>query len=328
MNVIELENKTKKISLICPVYNCEAFLKKLLEVLAKQTCNFFQLIIVDDCSTDHSSQIIDDYSALFEDIIIIKNAVNRGVSYSRNVGLEQVKGDYVVFIDADDLIDTTYIENIYKGLRRVKDDWCILYFTAYKFFNEIESHSLFLDTNFKIKNKDSLMKMILDDRFLGGYLFNKVFRASVIKEKNIKFDEEIFISEDMLFCTKYASECYNSKAYSITNNYYYRENPSSVTHTLSLKKLDNMVEAKKRCINVINIKGVQKLADAKYILGQMILSYYRPELKLKKKEVIRRILLLFWRHISFKKKCQYIAYLLSYRISKFIYLRFFSDQLA
>jgi glycosyltransferase involved in cell wall biosynthesis len=104
-----------KISVIVPVYNVSRYLTKCIDSILNQTFKDFELILVDDGSTDNSGTICDDYKNKYEFIKVI-HTKNCGVSNARNVGIEISGGDYITFIDSDDYIDTRFLEILYKLL--------------------------------------------------------------------------------------------------------------------------------------------------------------------------------------------------------------------
>lgn len=101
-----------KVSIIIPVYNTEKYLEECLQSVVNQTLKEKEIIIVNDGSTDKSSNIIDKYSKLYYNIVVI-NQNNQGLSSARNSGLKVAKGEYIGFIDSDDLVDIDMYKNLY-----------------------------------------------------------------------------------------------------------------------------------------------------------------------------------------------------------------------
>ena len=94
----------KKVSIIVPIYNASRYLSRSVESILNQSYENLEIILIDDCSTDNSKEIIKKYALKDTRIKPFYSEVNQGVSKSRNMGLKSVSGDYVVFIDADDYI--------------------------------------------------------------------------------------------------------------------------------------------------------------------------------------------------------------------------------
>lgn len=100
-----------KVSLVIPVYNVRDYLKKCLDSVAAQTYENLEVIIVNDGSTDDSPDIVNDYTAKFENMTCY-TIENRGLGGARNFGMEQATGEYLTFLDSDDYIDSTYVEKL------------------------------------------------------------------------------------------------------------------------------------------------------------------------------------------------------------------------
>lgn len=95
--------KSIKVSVIMPVYNAQRFLKEAIDSVLSQSFSDFELIVVDDCSTDGSYEILLGYREKDERVRVYKNEENRGVSYTRNFGVSKAENDYIAFIDSDDM---------------------------------------------------------------------------------------------------------------------------------------------------------------------------------------------------------------------------------
>ena len=99
------------VSVVIPVYNCEAYLQQCLDSLLCQTYSNIEIILVDDGSVDSSPQICDTYARYHDNIRAI-HQVNSGAAAARNMGLEYVSGDYILFVDSDDWVTADYVQNL------------------------------------------------------------------------------------------------------------------------------------------------------------------------------------------------------------------------
>lgn len=178
-----------KVSVIIPVYNVEEYLKECLDSVINQTLKEIEIICIDDCSTDSSYSILEEYAKKDSRIVLIKNKENMGVGYNRNIGIKEAKGEYIGFIDSDDYISEDYYENLYNTAKKYNSDvvntlnvsndkegnifnyWChIDNFVKIKKYYEYESNNLFNNVDFYSKylvtfnpvNKIFLKKFILD----------------------------------------------------------------------------------------------------------------------------------------------------------------------
>ena len=118
------------VSIIVPVFNAEAFVSETIESILKQSYRNWELIIINDCSTDNSVKIIKKYLKNDKRIKLLNNKINSKAAISRNNGIMEAKGRYICFIDADDLWDK---EKIIKQVRFMKKEKCAFSFTGYEF---------------------------------------------------------------------------------------------------------------------------------------------------------------------------------------------------
>lgn len=194
------------ISVIIPVYNVETYLKETLDCLVNQTNKDFELILVNDGSTDGTQEIIEsfikEYSNLFEIKAIQQN--NAGVSHARNVGMNQASGEYIYFFDSDDLLVPEAIEVMSQQLSNKVD---LLKFNANQFID-----GTMRDKNLKYKLVKPMVskfyprnKVLRKDTFLklSSFTFQSpvwlyVYKKSLLENNGIRFEEGI-IYEDELF---------------------------------------------------------------------------------------------------------------------------------
>ncbi|MDO5047835.1 MAG: glycosyltransferase family 2 protein [Anaerococcus sp.] len=231
----------KEISIIIPVYNSEAYLSECVDSVLNQAYENFELILVNDGSTDESGQICDSYSKKDKRVRVIHKE-NGGVSSARNVGIEKSSGDYIIFIDSDDSIDLDLLDYL-------KD-------VADKYNTSMVIHSLGLFNDANEQNEHETLEM-LDKRKLVDYMpvfikrryinapRNKLYRRSIIIDNNIRFDEGVSMGEDALFNYEYFSTL--TDLILIERNFYhYRENEESLTHKFIKKKYDMLISVNNR----------------------------------------------------------------------------------
>lgn len=191
------------VSIIVPIYNAEKYLCDCIESILRQTYTNFELILIDDGSTDDSENIINRY-ALKDERIYAFHKKNEGVSVARNFGLEKAQGEYIVFVDSDDLLPINSLEiriNSIKDSDMVLGEYCII--------NEsgiVERNKLFNNLSL---NKNQAMNSIAINGELGyqGYLWNKMYKRKIIIENQISFAKGIAYNEDRLFNVKYLEHC-------------------------------------------------------------------------------------------------------------------------
>ena len=185
------------ISVIVPVYNVEQYLPQCLDSILNQTYYDFELLLIDDGSLDKSGEICDNY-AKKDCRIRIFHKENGGVSSARNRGIEESKGKWILFIDADDTITENFINEISKDIINNNPD--IIYYS----YNETNEYGVISKSiihkkayyNFShITQAPNRSNCILDM----GVPWGKVFNNKIIKDFNIRFNQNLSISEDRLF---------------------------------------------------------------------------------------------------------------------------------
>ena len=165
------------ISVIVTVYNKEKYIKHCIESIENNTYKDIELIIVEDCSTDNSMNIIQELIPKYNNITLIRNEVNSGAGYSRNVGIKASKGEWLSLIDADEWIDEEYFQTY---INRVEDDVDIIYgsFKYYSNNKEIDNvkrtNCIFTDMYHCIMNLHMMKLHYFNMSLIRNYLFNDI----------------------------------------------------------------------------------------------------------------------------------------------------------
>lgn len=214
----------KKFSLIIPAYNAEKTIDRCIKSVLKQTYKNYELIVVNDGSKDGTKKICDKYCN--KDNVVIINQKNRGVSYSRNVGIKNASGKYIIFIDSDDYIDEKMLE-IYDDI--TKNEPIDLIISNIVLTTELENLICY---NKKIKSGNITKKYIKDNinlLYKIGMLNSPCSRC-YLKEKIVHlFDCNISLGEDLLFNLNFIKKI--NKIYYTDNvlYYYVKENNNSLS---------------------------------------------------------------------------------------------------
>jgi len=232
-----------KLSIIVPVFNMASDNKLTwcLDSLLNQSINDYEIIAVDDCSTDESFSILLRYADKYPDrFTAIHSEVNLHQGGAKNIGLRAAKGDYVGFIDADDWIDPRMYE---KLLRRAWEtdadvvgcDYSLVYEHTYEVGSEIVANSHMDQTG--VLGHDQKVSLILD----GGSLCVKIFRRSLILGNELFFPENIFYEDnamsDVYLCLA------NRFEYIPEPLYYYYQHDTSTVHSFSERRCRDRMEA-------------------------------------------------------------------------------------
>lgn len=206
------------VSIIVPIYNCEKFLEECILSILQQSYKDIEIILINDGSEDLSGEIALSYSKIDSRITYIKKN-NEGVSNARNLGIKLAKGEYISFVDADDIIGKTYIEDMIEEITDV--DFVL---SGYKVWEMKKNKYIENKCPYFKGNIDEFILKIFDyinTPFLLGPCF-KLFKLDILRKEEIKFPEELSYGEDALFVIEYLKKI--KKIGCIENmNYTYRK---------------------------------------------------------------------------------------------------------
>lgn len=183
------------ISIIIPVYNTEAFLAKTVDSILSQRFTDYELLLIDDGSKDSSGEICDRYANLDQRIRVF-HTQNNGAAAARNIGLDHATGEWVYFVDSDDILMPDCLQTLDDG---VTDDVDVV---VAKYDGDDAVTHIPYET---IVRADEMLCKVLKPR-AGSYYGNvgdKMFRCAVIEKNQIRFCENIYFGEDRLFITEY-----------------------------------------------------------------------------------------------------------------------------
>ncbi len=232
-----------KLSIIVPVYNMAADdkLTYCLDSLVAQTISDYEIVAVDDCSTDDSYRIMQDYEQRFpEKFHAIHSEVNLHQGGAKNIGIRAAKGDWIGFIDSDDWITPDYYEKLIgkaeeAGADVVGCDYVMVNRHTYEVDGTIEANSR--DDQTGILDHDRKKSLILDS----GSLCVKIFRRQIILDKELWFPENIFYEDNAM------SDSYLLTAgrfeYIKEPMYYYYQHDTSTVHSFSERRCMDRLES-------------------------------------------------------------------------------------
>lgn len=205
------------ISIIIPVYNSQAYLEVCIQSIIVQTYKLWECILINDGSTDDSNIICNKWANKDKRIIVI-HQTNKGVSAARNKGIDIAKGEYITFIDSDDWVTPTYLEDL---ITAKKSDLIISGLTRYENNHKRVNYIPSKNRTFSFNDKDISYFVELNEKFLIFGPCTKLYKTEVIKNNNIRFPESRSLGEDLEFNFKYLDQINNITTIS-TSNYYYR----------------------------------------------------------------------------------------------------------
>ena len=183
-------NDGKLVSVIIPAYNIERYISRCLDSIMAQTYNNLEIIVIDDGSKDQTAEILDDYQKRDSRIIVVHKE-NGGVSSARNNGLDIATGDYISFVDGDDLIESNMYEILVKILEKEKTDIARLWLSN-RYFRWVDYY--YNTGTYKIQTREVGVKDLLLGKMIEPTLNNKLYRRELFN--SIRLDEKIQINEE------------------------------------------------------------------------------------------------------------------------------------
>lgn len=234
----------KLISIIVPVYNVEKYLGECIDSILSQTYQNLELVLVDDGSPDNSGKICDEYADKDKRIRAIHKE-NGGVSSARNVGLDAANGEYITFVDSDDLIDKRYLELMYNKIEETSSDMCFCHFDRFdenSCEEQKENIPQKLNVDFNSEAFVDFAKRFFDIKNnVFGSSCRTLYKKSCVE--SLRFNSKIKISEDLVFVL---NALFNSNSICSIPNvlYHYRTNMNSAGKTYKKGFLESQLELK------------------------------------------------------------------------------------
>ena len=290
------------VSVIIPVYNAEPYLRRCLDSVLNSTCQDFELILVNDGSADKSLELCQEYAARDSRIQLISQE-NRGVSAARNRGLEICRGEWVVFVDADDIISPSFLEIIAQEEYQSQD---LLLFDFAGAAEDLTAAAPVPEAlRFGAEAVPGLLRsLLLRTQLIEGGNLNfvspcgKAYRKSLLDQYSIRFSHQLFFAEDKLFNTEYlirTKQC----AYLPTPVYYYNLHPDSLSHRFNPRLPYNLAELLERLRDALEAGALlaplerdfysYALDNLSYSMVWTVFSPQNPQTYREKTEVCRTL---------------------------------------
>lgn len=295
------------VSIILPAYNAKMHIARCIQSILAQTFKDFELIIVNDGSSDNVTLPVCQMYANVDSRIRLVDKANEGVSRTRNIGIEQASGKYLQFVDSDDYLAPDYTETLVKAAQHTDADLVIAHYymvipkggasalrersiqwaerseipLAQKFADKMRELD---EQEPEVRKNGFLTSGVLDQKqfatalmenpasFYYGVMWNKLYRRDIILEHDIRCDTDISWSEDFLFNLNYIRWAERFCAIEDAG-YYYLQNPTSLVHSQAMD-LPEMLSMKtmlfsyyKDLFEDLGLYEQNKLAVAKYLIS-------------------------------------------------------------
>lgn len=234
-----------KVSVIVPVYNVEQYIGRCIESIQKQTLTDWELILIDDCGSDNSVNIIQEYAKDDSRIIVKSHEVNHGPMMARRWGDEMASGEYIAYCDGDDVMPENALQVLYNAAVSDRAD---LVMGSYSCIATNGARQDVIIDNKRIDNSDSLFKVFIRHQPLWG----KLFKADILKAHEYKVIDHMNNGEDAYML--YQMIPYIDKVIKIQDIvYYYMQNSeSSSQRRYSINALENIMQVNSLRMSLIN----------------------------------------------------------------------------
>lgn len=231
MNKPEKTKSTKnpKVSIIVPIYNTEKYLRTCLDSIISQTYQNLEIILVDDGSTDNSGKTADDYAKKDPRITVIHQE-NRGQSAARNHGIKLATGEFISFLDSDDEIDHTFIENLLDPFTKNTKTSLSVCGMHYKRLKQDTANDVYIAPLRPRRKSESRKAYILYLLAIDGRMYssvNKLYHAKTAK--TLSFDESLNFAEDTKFVLDYLKKSTGKISFVLKPLYIYNFGTSGST---------------------------------------------------------------------------------------------------
>ena len=226
------------VSIIVPVYNAENTIPRCIESILNQEYSDFELLLVNDGSTDGSGAVCDAYAARDARVRVIHKE-NTGVSDTRNTALDQARGTYLQFLDSDDWITPDATSSLVRAAESAQCDLVVSDF--YRVVGERVSQKGDIDDDGVMTREEYAAHMMENPAdFYYGVLWNKLYRRSIVEAHHLRMDPEISWCEDFMFNLEYIRYAETFRALQVPIYYYVKTKGSLANQSLTISKTVKM----------------------------------------------------------------------------------------
>ena len=279
-----------KYSVIIPVYNCSDYLRSCVESLPLSRRDL-QVLLIDDGSTDGSGALCDALAAQYDCIRVIHQQ-NSGVSAARNRGIREAAGEYLLFIDADDMVDTQLLDQLLNDFPGTGADLAIfgICFDYYHHGKQYRSDLLaYAESGLLDSNHWSVHFAELFEANGLSSVWAKIFRKQILAEYGLFFRQDMFLYEDLEYVLRYAAHCgsiYNDPR----GIYHYRQSEDEGNAGRRLKRIDRLSGFMKPLEAAMNgLSGIVPETQRKQILLRLYLMLAQGKIGISNLDGIRKL---------------------------------------
>lgn len=247
------------ISVIVPVHNAEKYLDACIESIVNQAYKNLEIILVNDCSSDKSAEICDEYAKKDDRIRVIHRKVKggEGGAKARNNGIAEATGTILYFMDSDDYIEKDMLLQMYQIMHKEKSQCVITSFHYVDADGKELSWRTPQISEYQCMEGKEAARIFLTTLDIEGFSWNKLIRRELFEEKGICFDESMNSFVDMYNMFK-AVLYSNRVSFYHAKPYYYRQHNVSCVHTMNKRKLDNFKRVIKQITELSRESGMER----------------------------------------------------------------------
>ncbi|OFI45912.1 hypothetical protein BG262_06455 [Floricoccus penangensis] len=311
------------LSIVIPVYNGSEYIDKCLMSIKEQLFTNFEVIIVDDGSSDSSSLIIDNFVQT-DNRFQYHYQKNKGVSAARNKGISLAKGKYLTFIDVDDYYSNNRLYNFEENINN-----CDYILTNFNYIHVNNGNKNVINKFSIVKDLyiDDIYRNIIENKEIYSYCWNKYYVTDIIKKNNIYFKENIKYGEDLVFNIEYIQHTNDVKILNdYTYNYVYQASSATFSKNLnSLRNKATYLDAIELVLNYQipnssreNLKTRYLIEGSKIYRDLMVLNEKKIANQLRKRIILFKIENLSSDKLNFKNYVYYFLNLNFPRFSKWL----------
>lgn len=227
-----------KISVIIPCYNCEKTVNRALKSLENQTYRNFEVIAIDDGSTDSTLKLINEYKSQGRMDLKVYHQDNSGVSVARNKGIELAQGEYIVFLDSDDAVSIDFLQLLVGPMNDNTVD--VVYGFLSRNYEDLSTKAPRSDAPCESikKSQSDIAKVLIHEKYRLGF-FTYIYRLSILNRHNIRFTTGLKTGEDLEFLWTYIAYCKNGVEIN-KYIYWYYDNPKSAVSKVDWYRTDSL----------------------------------------------------------------------------------------
>lgn len=299
--------KSPKVSIIMPVFNCEQDVKGAIESIQRLMLREWELIVIDDCSSDNTYSVVNEYVLLDSRIKLYKQSQNAGPGAAKNLGLKCAQGEYITFCDSDDWIEADAYNYLMENDTVNRDVYVFGYFRdIYNVDGDVIESNLVKTEKTECFNRKEIIFRIptLDQNRVFSFAWNKLYKRELIENNDVKFSNKKF-GEDYDFNIeffKYANSMYVSE-----KGYYHYIKKS--TESLTERYVPDFFEINNN--RFLRMKNLMKMEDCYDQTKELILTAYI-------KHVLAAVARLYDKrgNLTFKSRVEKTKYMLADNLSK------------